>query len=165
MRTKNEIEIPEGITASLEGNVILISGAKGKVKNQLPSAVKIEGNKIIVSNDSKEMTNTTSALIRASILGVKEGYLKKLKMIFAHFPMTLEVKGKEIYIKNFLGEKVPRVADIVGETVVKPEKEFLTVSGPDKSAVGQTVANIKTATKIKNKDPRTFQDGLYEVNE
>jgi large subunit ribosomal protein L6 len=165
MKIKNEIDIPDGVNASIAADSLTISGAKGKIVNKLPSAIKIEGKKIILSTDSKERVNTTSALIKSAFKGALEGYSRKMKMIFAHFPMTVEVKGKEVYIKNFLGEKVPRVADIVGDSVVKPEKEFVTISGPDKHAVGQTVANIKIATKIKDKDPRTFQDGLYEIQE
>ena len=165
MRTKNEIEIPEGLNVSLDGSTIIVSGPKGKVSNILPSAVKLEGKKIILAQASKEMMNTSFALINSSFKGVQEGYKRKMKMIFAHFPMTVEVKGKIIHIKNFLGEKMPRVAKIVGDTQIKPEKEFVTISGPDKHEVGQTIANIKTATRIKNKDPRTFQDGLYEVND
>jgi len=165
MRIKSEIEIPDGISVSTNGDEISISGPKGKVITLLPMAVKLDGKKVIIPMSSKEMMNTAAALMKSAIKGVQEGYKIKLKMIFAHFPMTVEIKGKEIYIKNFLGEKVPRVADIVGDTVVKPEKEFVTISGPDKHAVGQTVANIRIATKIKNKDPRTFQDGLYEIEE
>lgn len=165
MRTKNIIEIPEGINASLNGLTVTISGPKGKVVQLLPLSTKIEGKKIMLAPASKEITNTAYALINSAFKGVKEGYTKKMKMIFAHFPMTLEIKGKSINIKNFLGEKMPRVANIVGDTQVKPEKESVTLSGPDKHDVGQTMANIKTATKIKQKDPRTFQDGLYEISE
>jgi len=165
MKVKTEIEIPDGINASLNGDEISISGPKGKVSRKLPSTVKLEGKKIMLVNNSKEKVNATAAIIKSLFKGVQEGFAKKMKIIFAHFPMTVEIKGKEIYIKNFLGEKVSRVADIVGDTVVKSEKEFVKISGPDKYAVGQTVANIKTATHIRNKDPRTFQDGLYEVDE
>jgi len=165
MRIKTEIEIPAGLNVSLNGIEVTISGPKGKVTKYLPSAVKVEGNKVIISKVSKEVMNTTIATIKSIFKGVQDGYTRKMKIIFAHFPMTVEVKGKEVYVKNFLGEKVPRVADIVGATLVKPEKEFVVISGPDKHAVGQTIANIKIATKIRNKDPRTFQDGLYEIEE
>ncbi|MEM2974108.1 MAG: 50S ribosomal protein L6 [Candidatus Micrarchaeia archaeon] len=165
MKAKNEIEIPEGLNISIESNSITISGPKGKVTKMLPSTVKLEGRKIMISSDSTERMNTTLALIKSAMKGVQEGYSKKMKIVFAHFPITIEVKGKEIYIKNFLGEKVPRVASIVGDTTVKPEKEFITLIGPDAYALGQTIANIKTATKIRQKDPRVFQDGLYEISE
>ena len=67
-------------------------------------------------------------------------------------------------IKNFLGEKQPRKTTVIGEkTKVEVKGQVLTISGPDKDAVGQTASNIKQATKIKEKDSRVFQDGFYAV--
>ena len=66
-------------------------------------------------------------------------------------------------IKNFLGEKQPRKTRIVGNTKLEVKGQEVTVSGCDKDAIGATIANLRTATKIKDKDPRVFQDGLYVI--
>ena len=71
--------------------------------------------------------------------------------------------GSEVQISNFLGEKRPRRAKIVGSTQVEIKGDVLLVNGPDIEAVGQTAANVEQATKIKNYDPRVFQDGIYIV--
>ncbi|MEM3690235.1 MAG: 50S ribosomal protein L6, partial [Candidatus Micrarchaeia archaeon] len=62
-----------------------------------------------------------------------------------------------------IGEKKPRVASIVGDTKVEVKGSEIFVSGVDKEAVGQTCANICSATCIRNKDSRVFQDGIYLV--
>jgi large subunit ribosomal protein L6 len=121
-----------------------------------------------VSGDEREkaLMGTTKAIIESAIKGVTEGYSKKLKVLYAHFPATLEVKGKDLLIKNFLGEKNPRKAKIVGDsTKVDAKGQQLTISGPDKESVGQTLANLRAAIKIRKFDPRVFQDGIYETEE
>jgi large subunit ribosomal protein L6 len=66
-------------------------------------------------------------------------------------------------IKNFLGEKQPRKAKIVGQTKVEAKGQEMTVSGLSKEEVGQTIANLKSATRIRNRDSRVFQDGFYII--
>jgi large subunit ribosomal protein L6 len=77
--------------------------------------------------------------------------------------MQVKVEGKNIVISNFLGEKKPRVANILGETTVKASGDEVVISGINKEDVGQTAANIEQLTKIKRFDPRVFQDGIYIV--
>ena len=157
------IELPSGVNFQIDGNVFTVSGKSGKVSYKFKDvSISNESGKIKVSGDSKAFVNTTKALINSAIKGVQEGYTIKLQIVYAHFPFTLEQKGSIINIKNFLGEKNPRKAKIVGDTKVKVEKEFIIISGPDKYAVGQTAANLKNATFIKEKDPRVFQDGIYD---
>ncbi len=156
------LEIPSGVTLTIESDSFTVSGPKGKVINKFKD-VKITQNsgKVKISGLSKMTVNTIEALLKSAIKGVSEGYTIKLQMVYAHFPFTLEQKGAVMILKNFLGEKNPRKAMVVGDTKVNVEKEFIVVSGPDKYAVGQTAANLKSATHIKEKDPRVFQDGIY----
>jgi large subunit ribosomal protein L6 len=96
------------------------------------------------------------------IKGVVEGFECKLKIVYAHFPIQVKVEGDKVLIINFLGEKKPRKAQIVGkETKVKVTSDEIIITGIDKEAVGQTAANIEQATRIKGYDPRVFQDGIY----
>ncbi|PKP59023.1 MAG: 50S ribosomal protein L6 [Candidatus Altiarchaeales archaeon HGW-Altiarchaeales-2] len=87
----------------------------------------------------------------------------KLKLVFSHFPVSLESKGSELVIKNFLGEKAPRKAKILDGVDVKVKGKDLTVEGVDIEKVSQTAANIERAGKILHKDRRVFQDGIYIV--
>lgn len=160
------IGIPDGVKVSAQQGVVKCTGPKGEiVKAFKPKDLKIivEGQKITVSSPDRSMANTVEAHLKNMFRGAKDGYVHKLKAIYSHFPLTLEVKGKEILIKNFIGEKQPRKAKVVGSTKVEPKGQEVTVSGPSKEDVGQTIANLKTATKIRKRDSRVFQDGLYLV--
>jgi large subunit ribosomal protein L6 len=77
--------------------------------------------------------------------------------------MTLKVEGSKLAINNFLGEKKPRFAEILPNVNVDIKGQNITVSSPDKEAAGQTAANFEKATKVKNRDRRIFQDGIYIV--
>jgi large subunit ribosomal protein L6 len=81
--------------------------------------------------------------------------------VYSHVPVTVKVEGKRVLIQNFLGERSPRVAKIIGDTAVEVSGDEITVSGIDKEAVGQTARNIEQATSIKYRDLRVFQDGCY----
>ncbi|MEM3369353.1 MAG: 50S ribosomal protein L6 [Candidatus Micrarchaeia archaeon] len=157
------IDIPSGLSVEIGKDSFTVSGPKGKVSYKFRDVtVSNDAGKVKISGDSKAIVNTTEALFKSALKGVTEGYTLKLQMVYAHFPFTLEQKGSQILIKNFLGEKNPRKANIVGDTKMKVEKEFIILTGPDKHAVGQTAANLKNATYIKEKDPRVFQDGIYD---
>jgi large subunit ribosomal protein L6 len=86
-----------------------------------------------------------------------------MKIVYAHFPMTVKADGSKVTIENFLGERHPRTAKILGDTQVQIKGDEVIVSGINKEEVGQTMANIEQATKIKGRDPRVFQDGIYLV--
>ena len=160
------IEVPDGITITLEKNIITVKGPNGSVQRAIsPTAVvKLDGNKLTVTA-KKNLAGTVEAIIRNMIHGVSKGFEKKMKVLYAHFPISIEVKGKDVFIKNFLGEKQPRHTRIVGDTKVEVKGQNITISGPDKEAVGQTAANLKNTLRIKDKDPRVFQDGIYYVGE
>lgn len=161
------MDIPEGVTIQADGPNVTVKGPKGEVQKTFPkrTEVKVDGKKAEISSPKLAMKGTAEALMGNMIRGVTEGYSRKLKLLYAHFPITVEVKGSEIAIKNFLGEKQPRRASVAGSTKVAAKGQNIEVSGPDKQAVGQTIANLKRAMKIKKKDGRIFQDGIYEVEE
>ncbi len=79
--------------------------------------------------------------------------------------MLVEVnKNKNILlIKNFLGEKKPRVAKILPGVEVNIEKNIITISSPNKELAGQTSANFEKATHVRNRDRRKFQDGIFII--
>jgi len=95
--------------------------------------------------------------------GVDKGIERRLQVAFVHFPVSLELKGDTLFIKNLFGERAPRRAKIIGNTKLEIKGQEVKVKGVDPYEVGQTVANIEKACKILNKDTRIFQDGIYEV--
>jgi len=97
------------------------------------------------------------------VKGACEGFTYKMKVVYSHFPMNVKVSGNTVVIDNFLGEKHPRSAEVLSDVSVEINGQDVTVSGVNKEKVSQTAANIEQATKIKNLDPRVFQDGIYII--
>src|SRR3989344_7988585 len=171
MSTKIErtIEIPKGVEVTLKSNFIEVKGPKGETKKRLaePSvSVKREGNVIILNADKnskkeKRIINTFVAHIKNLMHGVTEGYEYTLKICSGHFPMTVTTDQKNIVVKNFLGEKVERIAKIALHTKVDIKGDVIVVSGVNKEEVGQTASNIEQSTRITNRDRRIFMDGLW----
>lgn len=170
------IKIPEGVEVFIEGDSI--SGYLVKVKGPLGENSKFfkfrdvffekAGNEIKVYSKSykakhRAIVGTFTTHINNLIKGVKDGFEYKLKAVYAHFPMKLKVVGNEVVIENFLGETTPRKAKIVGRVKVEIKGQEITVKGVDIEECGQTAANLERATKIRKKDRRVFQDGIYIV--
>ena len=116
-----------------------------------------------VGKKTRAMVGTWAAHIRNMVKGSQENYEYKLKVCFSHFPIKVKVQPDRVIIENFLGERTPRKARIMGApaTKVKSAGEEITVTGPDIEAVSQTAANLEQSCKIRGFDPRVFQDGIY----
>jgi large subunit ribosomal protein L6 len=163
------IEIPEGVEANLDGEVLSVKGSEGENKREFDFtnlSVEKKDNQIIVGNkkatkSEKKRIGTITAHIKNLLKGVQEKFEYKLKICFSHFPMTAEAQGKEIIIKNFLGEKIPRKVVVIDGADIKIEKEIITVTSVDKEIAGQVAANFEKATKVPLKDRRVFQDGVF----
>ena len=84
-----------------------------------------------------------------------------LEAVNVHFPMSLKIEGGKLAINNFFGEKTPRYAKILPNVEVKLEGQKIIIISSNKEAAGQTAANFEKATKIKNRDKRIYQDGIY----
>lgn len=166
-----EIEVPEGVEVRIEGSSrISVKGRLGQVTRDLSHAnvrLEVASNKILVKlvgrgRKADALLGTIRSIIKNMIIGVTQGFTYKMKIIASHFPITVRVQGDTVYIENFIGERSPKIAKIVGEgTRVEVRGEDVIIKGVDKEAVGQTAANIEQATKVKRKDPRKFLDGIY----
>lgn len=170
---QKELNIPEGFQVVVEGKKIIVSFNGKKLEKELKFTydinIKVENGKLIASSSSdrrkvKAMLGTIIAHARNMIKGLRDGYTYRLKVVYTHFPISIKVEGDKVIITNFLGEKTPRIAKILGDTKVQVNGQDIIVSGSDKELVAQTAANIETATKISKKDRRVFQDGIYIVS-
>lgn len=167
-----EIEIPQGINVSFEKDILKVSGPNGFTEKEFNFTgidFKIENNKIILYHKSatkteKRRINTAYSHIQNMIKGALEDFVYELKVCFAHFPMTLDLKGDTITIKNFLGEKVPRTCKVVSDSKVDIKGSLVVVSSKNKESAGQTAANLEKATRIRSRDRRIFQDGIFLIN-
>lgn len=173
---KEEIEIPEGVEVNLEKvnieDTISVKGPNGETSRKFnyPNlTITKEDNSIIIETNfpkkqDKSMVGTTKAHINNMLIGVTDGFTYKMKIVFAHFPMTVKVSGNKVNIDNFIGERSPRLSNIVGSAKVSVKGDEVTITGVNKEDVGQTMANLEQATKITGKDSRVFQDGIYLVS-
>ncbi len=163
------VEIPAEVTVSLAGRMLTMKGKLGEAKKDFDKVnvnLAVQGNKVTIIPFSKKkkdnvVVNTVQSLLNNMATGVTKGYTYRLKVVYAHFPITVKTKGDEILVENFVGERSPRVAKIVGKCKVTVEGDDVIVKGVSLEDVGQTSANVELATKIKRKDQRVFLDGLY----
>ncbi len=168
-----EIEIPEGVEVEIHGTSFIIKGPEGTIERDFRGAgnldLKKEGNEIIIGNKKstkreKKMTNTITSHIKNMIQGVQKKFEYELKICYSHFPITVEIKGNEALIKNFLGEKIARKAMIPSGVDVDAGKDIIKVSSVNKELAGRTAANFELATKVGKRDRRVFQDGIFMIN-
>jgi len=154
---------------------VTVKGPKGEVTKEFyyPDVYMwLEDDEVVIATTrhnrrTKAILGMIKSYIENMQKGVTEGHEYRLKLVYSHFPPEVKVdqeKGK-VYIENFMGENVPRVAEIVDpeNTEVIVQGQDIIVRGIDKEAVGQTAANLEQATEIKDRDPRVFQDGIYIV--
>ena len=167
------ITLPEGVTASLQDEHLQVKGEKGEITRKLSHpliTIGVGNNTITVScsKDAKRkeraLAGTFAAHCKSMIKGVTQGYTYTMKTVFSHFPIKTKVEGNTFLIQNFLGERAPRKAVILDGVDVKVDGEIVTVTGVDKECIGQTVANIERASKVKKRDIRVFQDGVYLIS-
>ncbi len=163
------IQVPDNVNVSLDGKKVIVKGAKGSLTRDFSFAtVAIEGDgkniRIWAKWPRKKeaaLVGTIASHIQNMITGVTKGYTYKLKIVFSHFPISVKLQGKSILIENFTGERRARSIEIAGDVKVKIEPDDIIVEGIDLEHVSQTAANIEQATRVRNKDPRVFLDGIY----
>ena len=167
-----KLTIPSGINIAVKEGAVVVTGSGKTFEIRYSDRVlkvKTENSEVSFSSVGKvtrpkaAVLHTIVAHVKNAFTGISTGFSKKLQVVYSHFPVSIEIKGKEALIKNFLGEKVPRIAKIVGETKVDVKGQDITFSGHDKYDVGQTAINFVVAVKIRQKDRRVFQDGIYPV--
>lgn len=166
-----DVELPDGVAVVFNGNVLTFKGTKGEVARDFRSprvTFRTEGNTItFTAKNATKREKTTLGTIRAHIRnmvrGVSQGHTYKLKICSGHFPMNASVSGKEFSVKNFLGEKIPRRLQIRDGADVKIDGQLITVTSINKETAGQTAADIEQLMRVKGRDRRIFQDGIYII--
>jgi large subunit ribosomal protein L6 len=175
MAKKNEkleetIEIPDGIAAEIEVGTLVIKKDDKEIKRKMNPLikVKVENNNVSISagkttKREKKNFGTVKAHINNMIKGLQEGFTYKLQAVSAHFPITVvfDKETNEILVKNFLGEKKDRKVKIPKEVEVNIDKNEIELKSFDIEKAGQTAANLEKRTRVRNKDRRIFQDGIF----
>ena len=150
---RKPIAIPEGVTATLEGALLKMKGPKGELNLTIHKDAKVtiqEGE--IVVEKAKDVPGAvavwglTRSLINNLVIGVKDGYEKKLELQGVGYRMS--VQGKKLVLA--LGFSHPVEVEIPDNLNVKTEEQnTLSISGIDKQAVGQFAANVRALKEVE----------------
>jgi len=163
------IEIPKEVSCNYEYSILVCkkNSIELRKKFNLPkTSLYIKDDKIILecgkgNKKDRKQIQTTKAHIINMFNGLQNKFIYRLEACNVHFPMTFKVEGNELVIQNFLGEKLPRYARILPNVEVDVKGQKITVSSYDMEAAGQTASNFEKATKVRGRDRRIFQDGIF----
>lgn len=147
---KLPIAIPAGVTITIDPDFITVAGSKGTLKQFTMPGVKVtqEDGNVIVTRDNDEPKNRAKhglmrSLINNMVVGVSEGFSKKLELNGVGFRVALAGTGLKFNI-GFSHEVNYALPQGVTATV---EQNIITVSGIDKQQVGQVAAEIRALKK------------------
>jgi len=171
MAATRKVKIPKGVTVRIEGNLVKVTGPKGMLMREMyypnVSLSVADGECTIATESGRKkilaVCGTFAAHLQNMCTGVTKGYQYRMKVVYSHFPIQLKLAGDRIEVGNFLGEKRSRFARIEKDVKVAIGSDEVSLTGIDKEAVGKTAANIEHATRIRERDPRVFQDGVYII--
>lgn len=166
---EQNVQVPEGVNLTLDGHKVAVTGTNGELTYDFGHAGLNMGFqegtlRVWAENPRRKkaaLVKTIASHVSNMIKGVTVGFTYRLKIVFIHFPLTINIQKDKVVINNFVGERAPRVAKIRGNVQIKLEGDDVIVTGNDINSVAQTAANIQESTKIKNKDLRKFLDGIY----
>lgn len=162
-------QLPEGFSAEYEDGHLTVEAEGEEVSRKLEHAmidVEVADGEVVFSTDRtkksiKSIVKTFQSHVQNMVDGIQDEHVYKMKGVYAHFPMTVKEENGKVVIENFMGERKPREIEIMDGVSVSIDGEDLTLRGADKEAVGQTAGRIEQACSKGNRDPRTFQDGVY----
>lgn len=163
------LPIPDKVKVTLTKRMLFVEGPLGKTRKdfkKIPVDLSADGKNIVIKSlgtrkQDYAIFNTAQSLIKSLLTGVQKGYTFKMKIVYAHFPITIKIKDGNILVENFQGERAARISKIRGDTKVVTKGDDVVLTGPVLTDVSQTAASLQQNTKVKNKDHRVFLDGIY----
>ena len=151
---ERKLSIPDGVTVSVNGNVVDVKGPKGELNyefSKLVSVVVEDGvvltKQIKPSQEANMMQGTTNSLISNMITGVSKGYDKGLEAVGVGY--RFQVSGNKITISAGYSHPVIMEAP-EGLTVTSESNTEITIHGIDKQKVSEFAANVR---KIRRPEP------------
>ncbi|MCI1964978.1 MAG: 50S ribosomal protein L6 [Oscillospiraceae bacterium] len=144
---RKPINIPAGVTVSVDGSVVSVKGPKGSLTQKVHPhmTVSVEDNQIHVArpNDDKEnrsLHGLTRSLIHNMVLGVTEGFKKELDVNGVGY--RVQKQGKNMVMNLGFSHQVT-VPEVDGITIECPTANKIVILGPDKQQVGQFAAEVR----------------------
>lgn len=142
---KKPIELPKGVTVTINGQNVDVKGPKGQLHRQIHNQVDValEGNHVNVSvKDSmnRKFQGLTRTLVNNMVLGVSQGFSKRLKLVGVGYRAASA--GKKVNLS--LGFSHPiEYEPPTGVEIKVDQQTVLVVSGADKELVGQVAAKVR----------------------
>jgi len=148
---KQQIEIPQSVEVKIEDGIIIVKGPRGELQLKLHPLVKLrkEDNclKVEVENSeeksSKALWGTFQRLVSNMIIGVRQGFEKKLELIGIGY--RAEVRDRKLILN--IGFSHPVEFPLPQGIEARVEKNIIILSGIDKQLVGETAAQIRRLRK------------------
>lgn len=149
---KKPVQVPKGVKVSLNGRKITVEGPKGKLEFEHRPEVSVKWDEseqsISVLVDESRLENrlvralwgTTRAIIRNMVEGVTKGFEKKLEVVGVGW--TAATTGKELKLN--VGFADPVLVAIPAGLTVSVDKQFISIAGADRQAVGQFAAQVRS---------------------
>jgi len=143
----NPIELPKGVEATLTDTTVAVKGSKGNLQLELHSLVGVtqDGDVLqvagkVATRQARAMAGTFRSLINNMVVGVSDGFQKKLELQGVGYRAKAE--GKNVNLT--LGFSHPiNYALPDGVTAETPSQTEIIISGADKQRVGQVAAEIR----------------------
>jgi large subunit ribosomal protein L6 len=158
------IVVPAGVDVAIEGATVTVKGPKGQLAHVLAPAISIAKNEdgslaVTRANDerlSKSLHGLSRTLVSNMVLGVTEGYVKKMELSGTGYRVALKGTALEFA----LGYSHPIVIEApAGITFAVEAPTKFSVEGIDKQLVGETAAKIR---KLRKTDPYKAKGVKYE---
>lgn len=148
---KKSIEMPAGVTATVDAGTLSVKGPKGELSMPLADSIKytVEGSNVAVeptnsSRQARSFWGMQRTLIQNLVTGVTEGFGKVLEINGVGYRAA--VQGKILKLQLGFSHDVD-FAIPEGITIKTPDQTTVEISGMDKQKVGQVAAEIRAWRK------------------
>ena len=144
---KNPVEIPDGVSVDISGQVVTAKGKQGELSATLADDVKIamQDNLITLlpqnkTVDAYKLWGTSRSVLSNLVLGVQEGFTRNLEIQGVGY--RAQMQGKELVLQLGFSHEV-RYSVPEDIKIQCSDQTHISISGPDKQKVGQTAAEIR----------------------
>ncbi|MFZ5365074.1 MAG: 50S ribosomal protein L6 [Patescibacteria group bacterium] len=151
---KKPINIPAGVSATIDGHTVKIKGPKGELNQTIHPSIKVEQKDGQLVFEISQLDNKKAnafwglfrSLVNNMIIGVTEGFEKKLEINGVGYKAN--AGGKKITLN--VGYSHPVEFELPDGITAAVDANVITISGIDKQLVGEVAANIR---KIRKPEP------------
>ena len=141
------IEVPDKVKVVIVDNHVSVEGPKGKLEMDMPSRTTVSQDENVLSvardgddREARAMHGLGRSLLNNMVVGVSEGYVKKLEINGVGFKAA--VSGNTVTMN--LGYSHPIKYDLPNQVTVSVDKDTnVTIEGPDKQKVGLVAAELR----------------------